>query len=738
MSTQSGAAQQAYVETPRHLERLRSALALNRGIELLTQIEAEAGTTVEHDEAGRVNYLEGLYLRAHREMFQDWKAQDSAAPGSILQATSREALRKNILTTLCANGDDRGGPPAGLFDANGYVIHQTPDTVARTLATFYKKMRDTEPFEYGNEITLDFFMASLGKLPAFKEVYPSGIDLRRLDAQDVEALQKRSSIPAIAKAFMHAMDGSRTPVLKNQPNGYGKWEKHVEYVSGIPFLSHKKGDEAFLVTVNGGLVPLQDIKAPLERYLNSDHMIADFPPITEAQIKGHLPGTESLREPGKKDIDGIPVSDKGTALFCLATNILTGLRKPHHDSVVALVEQCAGKGTPLFTLANNHGLRGKVMAAAGENPTLRRAVEIAYERLSVITQKLDHEKNEIFKGKTPVAKPSLYVSMGGAGAGKSAVKELVRAECGDNFVEASLDEFRKKSDMYKVLTAAGHHGDDYVAIEPFANTLRTWVANTAREQHINVLYDGTGIVYKPRYAKVVDDFRAGGFGTNVVAVDTPLIAPPGREAQFPVPAIKRVTSRFESEGRALPWIVVTGKHTRMAASMLDAANHNNLDTFSMFANDAGPGKHYLVTESFMMNDQELRDMQRSQKQGRLKAFMEGLALGRNDSMLQKMAKKSGGPPAREILGRNPGFNEDNVAFVVYPAPNRNRVLAVYNVERMVDTLEKGLMNPHASFEEGLLHKPASMPFYKRAKEGDAWALKLQDGGINMPSANGRH
>lgn len=731
MSNSGAASSKPYVTTPGHLEKLRTALALNRGIDKLAQIEAEAGTTVEHDEAGRVNYLEQLFIGAHRDMFQDWKEQNAGRPGDIPDPMARQAVRNIILTTLCVNGAQPDShDPKGLFDSNGFVMRQKPEQVARTLAEFYQKMRNAEPFEYGNELTLDLFMSALGKLPAFKEVYPAGIDLRRLDGADVAAMHTRDSIPALTKAFMHAMDFSRTPHLNNSPNGYGKWEKHVEYVSGIPFLSHEKGDEKFLVTVNGGLVPLKTVQADLEKHLLSDHMIADFPPIRPEQITGYLPGTESLREPGKKEIDGIPVSPDGSALFCLGTNILSGLRGPHHNAVLGLVEQCGGKKTPLFTLANNPDLRDKMIAAARSDAKLRRAVEIAYERVSIITQKLNAEKEAIFAGKTPNAKPAVYMCMGGAGAGKSAVKHLARAECGDNFVEASLDEFRKKSDLYKVLTAAGHHGDDYVAIEPFANTLRTWVANHAlnkgKPEKYNVLYDGTGIVYKPRYADVINDFKAEGFRTSVTGVDTALAKMPGRERDYPVPSVARVQDRFVRDKRALPWIVVTGKHTRMPRSFIEAADHKQLDKLSLFANDRGEGNHYLVTESFQLSDEKLREMQSHQRKGSLKNFLEDMAMNAPGGMLAAINKGDRGAMAA-MLARNKGFREDNVAFIVYPAPDANRVLAVYNVERFVDTLEKGMMNPHASFEDGLLNKPGTMPFYKAVgRGGDPWKLSLQE------------
>jgi len=109
-----------------------------------------------------------------------------------------------------------------------------------------------------------------------------------------------------------------------------------------------------------------------------------------------------------------------------------------------------------------------------------------FKNINEIIKKLDTAKEALFEGKIPDANPRLFMSMGGAGSGKTAVEEIAQAHCGDNFVIASLDEFRKKSDLYKVLTAASHHSDDYVYVEPFANRLRDSVADHAKNNHINI------------------------------------------------------------------------------------------------------------------------------------------------------------------------------------------------------------------------------------------------------------
>src|SRR5690606_365925 len=108
--------------------------------------------TVEHDESKRVGYLTDLFIRIHRDIFQDWKQQNAGRPGDIADAEKRDALRKAVLNVLCANGSDENGMPGGLFDANGYVIHREPKEVAGILARFSNAIQRIHPFDYGNEL----------------------------------------------------------------------------------------------------------------------------------------------------------------------------------------------------------------------------------------------------------------------------------------------------------------------------------------------------------------------------------------------------------------------------------------------------------------------------------------------------------------------------------------------------------------------------------------------------------
>jgi len=709
------------------LKKLRTALAIAQGTKLLSTLQQEAEGTVSQDQAKRVTYLTELFSRIHREIFHDWREQLTVnhRPGNMPDANKRKQFREAI-ERLVLDGDDNGddNKDTAIFDNNGFVI-QT-ENIAERLSVFYQKMKTVRPFTYGNRITLDFFMTALGNLPAFKGVYEQGIDFRRLEANDAASLHEISgTLEDITVAFQHALDPVRSKNLQNRPNGYGKWPENKKFVLGIPFLSHKTSDGIdCLVTVNGGLVPLSNIR--LELFLPGKQF-ADYPLSLAEHVIGYLPDTEILRKPGINEIDGITIGEDGLApLFCLDVNMLTGLRWPSHTELVELVKQCRGEKALIFELADNEALKKKLLAAANGDQRLERTVEIAYERLSKITRKLNNARELIFEGKIPDEKPKLFMCMGGAGSGKTAVEELARAQCGANFVVASLDQFRKISDLYKVLTAASHHSDDYLYVEPFANRLRGLVANHARTARINILYDGTGIPYKPRYADIVDQFNSAGFHTQVTAVDAFIVKPEGREDELPRSAvINSVKKRFEKTGRALPWVVTVDKHIRAPGSFLSAFEHQALDKLSLFANDGERHKHYLVAETFACSEEEVHAIQNHQLSNTLLVYLKALIKQHPDSILKNLANNDV-DKIDALMAKNPAFEEYNVAYQIYPSNNGNRVLVIYNTRRMVDFIQKRQLNPNASGDEGLLHKPAALAFHVDPLAKEPWMTRLQD------------
>jgi fido (protein-threonine AMPylation protein) len=704
------------------LKKLRTGLAIAQGVKLLSVLQKEVEETVSHDQAKRVTYMTDLFSRIHREMYRDWKEQATVnhRPGVMPDPVKRKAFREAI---ECLVLNDDNNVDSAIFDNNGFVIHT--DNIAERLARFYRQMRGVRPFSYGNRLTLDFFMTALGNLPAFKSVYEQRIDFRRLESTDTIALHdSHSTHDQITLAFQHALDPTRSKSLQNITNGYGKWPENKKFISGIPFLSHKTADGIeCLVSVNGGLVPFEAIQNEL--FLAGKHL-ADYPCSEADNIIGYLPGTEALRAPGKQDIDGISVKNGAAPLFCLDINLLTGLRSPAHTELLELLQRCLGNTATIFDLVGEDGLKDKMMLAAEDDSRLRRAVEIAHERLSFIVEKLEQAKQAIFAGKTPDPQPKLFMSMGGAGSGKTAVEEIAAAHCGDNFVITSLDEFRKISDLYQVLTAASHHSDDYVYVEPFANRLRSLVAEHAITHGFNILYDGTGIPYNPRYNNIIEQFKAAGFQTQITAVDAFLVKPEGREDELPRSAVvTSVKKRFEQTGRALPWVVTVDKHIRAPDSFLTALQHKALEKISLFANDGERDKHYLVAESFDLTDDDVRALHRNQLANSLAEHFKTIIQRHPESVLKKLANDDD-DAIELLLARNPVFKESNVGYQIYRNQNRYRSLLIYNLRRMADFIEKRQLNPNASGEEGLLHKPGNLAFRVDPLAKEAWTTRLQD------------
>lgn len=711
-----------YIAGYKPLKKLRTVLAIARGCVLLSVLRQESESTISHDQTKRVTYLTELFSRIHREMYHDWKEQLTVThrPGWMVDPDKRQQFRKAVAGLVL---DDEKCIESAVFDNNGFVI-RSGDIAAR-LASFYLNMRGIRPFAYGNRITLDFFLTVLGQLPAFKSVYEAGIDFRRLSAEDTRALHdQQSSLADLTAAFEHALDPTRTRCLNNRPNAFGKWPEHKTFVCGIPFLSHRMDDGSeCLVRIDGGLVPLASVR---EQDFGAGKHFADFPARISERVIGYLPGVEELRAPGKQDIDGVRLQADGRApLFCLDINMLTGLRLPSHNELLELLRQCEGAKTPIFKLANNEQLKNRLLVAAGGDERLRRGVEIAYERLGRIAGKLEAAKAAIFEGKTPDPQPKLFMCMGGAGSGKTAVEEIARAECGDNFVVASLDEFRKVSDLYLVLTAASHHSDDYVYVEPFANRLRDMVADHARTFGYNLLYDGTSIPYHPRYATLVRQFKDAGFHTQIAAVDAFIVKPQGREEElFRSGVIDSVKSRFDEAGRALPWVITVYKHIRSPESFLNALEDPALDKLALFANDGERGKHYLVAESFVLSDRQVEILREKQRAGSLAEHLHLMIAWRYDSLLNVLSLGDQDLLA-DLLARNPLFDESNVAYQIYPLQHGNRVLLIYNTRRMIDFVEKRQLNPHASGQEGLLHKPEALAFHVDPHTREPWVTRLQ-------------
>src|ERR1700678_4184267 len=139
-----------------NIAKLRTALAINRGMEFLQKLPLEAGKTVEHHEARRKDYLGELYPDIHATLFKNWNQNGTPPlPRDIHDPGERKNLR--ILTQLLSPPNNGGNGQTSsdyLFNSNGIAVYHESKELAALLGNFYKKMLGAKPFDYGNELTL--------------------------------------------------------------------------------------------------------------------------------------------------------------------------------------------------------------------------------------------------------------------------------------------------------------------------------------------------------------------------------------------------------------------------------------------------------------------------------------------------------------------------------------------------------------------------------------------------------
>jgi uncharacterized UPF0160 family protein len=154
---------------------------------------------------------------------------------------------------------------------------------------------------------------------------------------------------------------------------------------------------------------------------------------------------------------------------------------------------------------------------------------------------------------------------------------------------------------------------------------------------------------------------------------------------------------------------VVGKHVKAAMAFMGAVASNAVDKASLFAKERERGDHYLVSETFKIKSDEVEVFQIAQREGRLQDEFSRLIFSREDSIL-KLDAAASGTNVHTKIGKMPNFNEKNIAYLTSPASDGYTLLAIYDVKRFVELVEKGLKNPHASKLAGLDQLPASAPF----------------------------
>lgn len=700
--------------------KLRDTLALNRMMEFVGKYEFK-GTS----QASIVAHIEAKFPQIQRYLYQDTVGSEEHKNGRN-KAAHREQTREAIVEFVSA-----------MYTPTGFVKRQDTDEslnkekLVEAFATFYKKLNDIDLFNGDTQRVIDTLVVCLTHTPAFKEVHNLSIDFRRLDADALAELNMCKNEEKIKIAFNQAFDDALTPHLDNgiAPDSQEElktWPDKRIYIAGIPFLQHEEKEQKYLVTVNGGLVPHtealeQDIKSKL---VDEGRL---FDELDGIQPTSYLP----LKDKNGKDIetqkngvvDGFEVKDGKAPLLCLDASIITGLRPAHHEEFeefwkaqikdIATRLEGDGQGSQeRIKKAVNAGwtrFADERYADALKDLTngdqhLRKICEVATKHIKAVVAQMDIAKEKEMAGKTTVSDPLLVMSMGGAGSGKGGAKTLIFDAVEENFITASLDDYRDHSTIYRVFQAVKHHADDYALVEPYANTLRNWVRQAAMEGdengRYNLLYDGTAIPLS-RCEDILKDAKSGSQPYHVVIAgyDTLLHVPDAQKSIVDGTAVDRVVKRQQGdEKRALPWPVVSAKHIGTLSTMMEALSDKRVDRLLMFCKDGVKGQDYLLADIFTVDKNQAAKVGTS-----LQDFK--LLRERANPEFELRLKESIAEACKNAV---PFPLDDNCSKLTKRVGDTHRVMLINNNYRFIQLAEKGLMNPHASMLGGLLQKHAGM------------------------------
>jgi len=716
---------------------LENAFAHNNGIEILTD-----NALIARLEKGDAHNIADTWFQeftnVHKRLFssRDFNHADEA-PGFIIN--SRGGSINQELTTLVKQ----------LYDEGGFAKKPPKKDLSSYLASAYIRIRNINPFRYGENFALLTFFALIGKTKALTDDKGTklDIDFHRLDAEDWKTLdlptdgaKKKENWEAIDRVFMKLITPSNIEKQIGETQSgntslpfdkrWASLPKSEKVIAQKHFLSHTFGHTPCLVAIDGGLVPLDAVEGDIINHINRGESPATFK-VSRNKMIGHL--IKDGREHRDK-IDGIAIVNDEVPLFALNVDLLTGLDVT--TQLPSVKDYCERHKTHIMNLPEY------VKEHTNLPPNLEKRLKQAAERVAQIRDIVWQSVDRAFEGKAPVPDsdtphaenwPKFFITMGGTGSGKSNLAGIAREYTSGNFVEASLDEARTKFSTYDLYAAVGrdlpekgkndkpvrtgHHFGDYIALETAAGYIREGIVARAmgfqnrymedprstatpdKNKRYHLLYDGSGVPYKGKYEGIVQKLSDKNFFNYVLVADAPIEK-----------AYARAASRLEGpDGRAVPPKVIVEKHRGLPRAMRDAAKDEHVRHFEIIDTSRDvKGEHYILAHRVSL---DARDDKAAGKHNQVKKLEEARKQkAKNPRALYDALQEEGLlPPVERLKYAPPGW-EERVEFVVVSHNHHNHkseALIITDADRMAAISRKGALNPDASGLEDLytLHQP---------------------------------
>ncbi|MDG1287087.1 MAG: zeta toxin family protein [Rickettsiales bacterium] len=686
--------------------KLRMALAINRGIEFLRSFKSKSNVT----QTQWGSYLDDLFRQVYLELFIDTTPISPQQKLQGLLETSQRAMELSVIFHDFARK---------FYDHNGFFSTTDRKRNAELMAELYVTLERFYPFADATSLVLRVFFTALGRMRGFQEKL-GGIDFRRLSTRQAIIVADEHKTPEqMREVLLTTMEKGRIQEYRENTPPHFYWEDRSVTLYGKRFIQADRNevgielttpvpdDEALIVLVNGALITHNQCVAHVREHMESGELLGTLRIPPEHWV-GRLTdlGADIFGRPifDKTDVDCIDVTE-GSLPICMNLHPLTLLSHSQHSR---LEHYLASEFNSTILELRSSSFAEEVTVSLRGFERGEKIVALAAQQIQLVVESLragiEHEISKYPNAKA-VETPHLVMTMGGSGSGKGSnhyFNEHYKDENGkirDDYIYASLDEGRPYSDIYHVLIAAGHHADDYEAVHLWADTRRNWLCEMARDGNYNVVFDGSGVDYKGRYDKIVEAFSNAGYRTEVVAADCLLLTPDSRRDKYPVPALDRIMYRagYNPDGaplppkedghyRTLPWRIAINKHIGFPASLLAAWTDKHLGKVILVDNAGVEGEDRVIAESFILDDRELFALEAAEQSDGLVPYL----------MREKLMPY--GVLSQEVAAENTGYLAARVGGV-------NHVFVMVDTERMVDVMEKAQMNLNA-------HGPSNLTLVK--------------------------
>lgn len=183
----------------------------------------------------------------------------------------------------------------------------------------------------------------------------------------------------------------------------------------------------------------------------------------------------------------------------------------------------------------------------------------------------DQIVDEYFKGKKPVENPVTVMMGGGAGAGKSTIKDSGDLKLPDDYINIAADDIKEKIPEY--------NGDNAHLVHEESSYVSKRIMDKAGKEGYNSVLDGTGNTSMESLNRKIDKLTARGQKVDCYYVTCDIEE-----------ALRRAVHRWKKEKRFIPSDAVINTHKAVSQMFPEIIKHPKINNIYLYDSNSRPGK----------------------------------------------------------------------------------------------------------------------------------------------------